>query len=488
MTFIFESGKQPQRYVYLVEAYRDVLGRPRNHRVRIGRVDPETGARVLSELALEDGLEGIKLTSEMRESLSESIRHLKEHHPEILQRYDEEGILGRTRKGRAQFPFSLRLNELRSSRAESYGPVILRELIADETGLGKAMAACFPKSHRDLLDLSSSLAFDPTRAHRHTWALAGGLGSIAGEAGASQVADFYKAFGEGRRGAGDLLVEANGRTKAGIVLPVGCPWPVFLGPMGPAPGGAGQLPAPPLFLALAPGHPGPGGLEILFSVPEGSRPLVCSPYTPALASVVRDRGGALEVVGGVAPSDGELLASSRLDVSGRALYARLFHGRLASPGRGGDGPGSRGSADSPMERTLMVSDSEEGAFSLRQVRSAIYLQSVYGVLERRLEAIELLGAEIPAPGRDLVLFLGSVFAVRFHDAYLSVKSGKDSPLEAALDEFRALTRLSINEKSLLTHPGKVVSEILAAMGVAKERLHGLDRGIDPLEGEAQKDG
>ena len=40
MSFLFEAGKQPYRYIYLGYSYRDENKNVANKRVRVGTIDP----------------------------------------------------------------------------------------------------------------------------------------------------------------------------------------------------------------------------------------------------------------------------------------------------------------------------------------------------------------------------------------------------------------------------------------------------------------
>ncbi|MDR1038743.1 MAG: hypothetical protein LBR80_00975 [Deltaproteobacteria bacterium] len=85
MAFIFESGRQPNRYVYLGCSFRDADGNARNRRVRVGRVDVLTGCRVYI-----DGFPGareagyIEVPEGLREKIVEEDRRTRALHPELF--------------------------------------------------------------------------------------------------------------------------------------------------------------------------------------------------------------------------------------------------------------------------------------------------------------------------------------------------------------------------------------------------------------------
>ncbi|MDR1313801.1 MAG: hypothetical protein LBQ12_08920 [Deltaproteobacteria bacterium] len=91
MAFVFESGKHPNRYLYLGSSYRDSEGKPRNRRVRIGRIDCTTGRRVYL-----DGFVGaretgnIQIPPALRARIEEEDRESRRLAPELFGEAAEE--------------------------------------------------------------------------------------------------------------------------------------------------------------------------------------------------------------------------------------------------------------------------------------------------------------------------------------------------------------------------------------------------------------
>ncbi|MDR1038150.1 MAG: hypothetical protein LBT40_16770 [Deltaproteobacteria bacterium] len=85
MAFVFESGRHPNRYLYLGYSYRDFEGRPRNRRVRVGRADVPTGCRVyLPGVVGADEIDNIVIQPELKARIAEEDQEARESNPELF--------------------------------------------------------------------------------------------------------------------------------------------------------------------------------------------------------------------------------------------------------------------------------------------------------------------------------------------------------------------------------------------------------------------
>ncbi|MDR2200167.1 MAG: hypothetical protein LBR53_12105 [Deltaproteobacteria bacterium] len=488
MAFLIESGKHPLRYVYLVESFRDAYGRPRNRRVRIGRVDPDSGERIFSELILEEEFEGLILTREIKDKLSESIRNLRENHPELLAKYDPGKIMGKSLELKGALPRKIWVNDLRDARVESYGPIILRELAQENSGLSVFLDRFFPESSGELLEISASLVFD-----RGFWGWPalpreGGLARLLREADPGNARDFFRCFEEG---AGEVFL---------IVEPEGGKGPRFLfhpfrslpletlseGGEGegafPPDGASSSLPPPPLLIGVE--DLKLGNLPELFK--KGERVLISSPLTESLLSGLREARGRGDAAFRMTSEEGEEVLSGSADLKGERLEFLLFtsgEARKEAPENGREPPEEDPEAflNDPAGKTVLFFQGGVRNLKFPFLQAACFLGKSFLSLERKLE---FLGKAEPeegreSSGRNFLIVLSLIFAFNAYNAYFSSKLRGELSLEDLLTEISDLKRITIQGKSVITFPGESAKRLFLEMGLSSRRLKLLDRGVDP---------
>jgi hypothetical protein len=136
-----------------------------------------------------------------------------------------------------------------------------------------------------------------------------------------------------------------------------------------------------------------------------------------------------------------------------------------------------------LGKVIILSNTDEPGFDLALVRAAAFLQNCLAVLDKRLEAQELIDCKLAKEARSFLLYLSLVFALRFHFTIYSHKDSKSVELESLLEEFQKFTRLRIDGKSLITFMGTRVRETLSALGLSKGKMKLLDKGKDPFDKE-----
>lgn len=120
MSSIIEQKVGKYTYLYESTSYRDANGKPRNHKVIIGKVNPDTGERV--------------------------------YKPEYIQRMADMGT-----PVSLPVPQSFSLDHLRKSVLKEYGAFYLFESIAKNTGLLDVLKSVFPIRWAELFMLSCYL-------------------------------------------------------------------------------------------------------------------------------------------------------------------------------------------------------------------------------------------------------------------------------------------------------------------------------------------
>jgi hypothetical protein len=158
MAFIFDSGKHPHRYVYVGFSYRDAEGKPRNKRVRVGKVDNSTGIRVYNEAFIgQSVVEGIEISDDVIRKVEEEDRQSREEHPELFGDLAEENkrreVLCRRRMA-PMFSFA----DLESAEILEGGTFPLLERKADDAGLLTALKARLPECWEGVFSLAVYLA------------------------------------------------------------------------------------------------------------------------------------------------------------------------------------------------------------------------------------------------------------------------------------------------------------------------------------------
>ncbi|MDR2338650.1 MAG: hypothetical protein LBF40_00710 [Deltaproteobacteria bacterium] len=435
MTFIYEHGPPERRYVYLVEAYRDLSGRPRNRRVRIGRVDPGTGLRVFPDIELGESLGGLRIPEDVRKAVADGLKDLKASHPELLERYDAKSLLGRALMPHGAFHEPWLRELLRHLEAESHGPLILRELIARSTGLGDCLARNFPDIHEGLLAFCASLAFDTCEAQGMASSADGFFGRMlsTGISVPGMLAFPEDFAGRGFRRGECLLAEAQG--GALYLLEGKRPWPLWLG-MGHWANWATNT------------HPSRKGLA------DGRL---------ALLEVVRRSGeGETDGPEPLAPPGGAQAATGDAAYTGAGEAQGLFRhesGLLLTV--------SRDKAGREIDPLLL----DRGARLLAWDR----------VLSARLAALETGSGRIPRLFRGFLIGVSMVFALSLdHSVALPPDKARMPYVESILREFRRLMRLSLDGKALVTKTSERVLGVLSGLGYTKTKLARLEKGEDPL--------
>ncbi|MDR2613458.1 MAG: hypothetical protein LBG06_11805 [Deltaproteobacteria bacterium] len=290
MAFIFEAGKHPFRYIYCGFSYRDADGEPRNQRVRVGRVDRATGARIFSAGVVgAREISGYPIPEEIRRRIAEEDRDSRARHPQFYGRLTS--CLGerpdKYRKGKGPV---FRMEDLDTVTLLEAGVFPLLERAGEETGFLGALRRRARGAWEGVFALGAFLAArDEGLAAAGLWLSgtdgpeadlsAGGiLGLLEGiTSGAACGLALDTAGGGGPES--QVLYCLGGGEGEPAVLPVGTDTLLPCGPLGPpprrAPGaGAPDGESPEPFhgsLAVRPPFPGgpPGGMEGLLEAVGG---------------------------------------------------------------------------------------------------------------------------------------------------------------------------------------------------------------------------
>jgi hypothetical protein len=376
----------------------------------------------------------------------------------------------------------------------SFGPVVLRELISESTGLRASLEEVYPSATGGLLEFSSGLVFSLNSSLRVLESMGmRGVESLAGLLTEEKCGDFYRLFGRGMRSLSDLALSMEAPPGSTLfisgsrLLPV-CLEDGGLGEAGLPPSderrlGEGGTPPPALYM-----YEEGLGLErfreILRDNPD-RRVLVCSTNGAGSEGLLRE-AGMNPILGDSSLPDGELLSSGAVYVRGEAFPVKLYKGGLcgmAPPKAAGSGmEGGWGTSAPPegLQRVLLASSDFRQSFDLRHARAAHYAEAVHRVLMKRLEAFEPPGRGLKPFERRFMVFLSLVFAVRFRHSVFAARSSEEFFPEGLLEEFRRLLRLTVSGESLLTSVSQRVRQTLMALGASDESLKLMDRGQDPL--------
>ncbi|MDR2405931.1 MAG: hypothetical protein LBE27_06135 [Deltaproteobacteria bacterium] len=491
MTFSYENGKFPLRYVYLVEAYRDKDGRPRNRKVRIGRVDPEHGVRIISDKIFEDGYLNLTISDELKRSLMEHVVKLKDTHPELLSSYSTRSILGRSADSPYGFPKGAVLKAVRAAEIVPFGPVILREQIALSTGLKEALLANFPETAEELLEFSSSLVFDQNNLELMSAAVGADYTShLVRELSRKRCQNFYLDFGKDSQRDSELLVDFRWETDISFVLSGKTLEPIWAGDdkdVRPIPVSWVSQGVPPedslpqsIFLELPTLNL--AAVKDLVLDRNGKSVLISLPYNDSIL----ESGACDEPIFQNIFSNKLFVKRGSLRLGDEELAVHLFYQSIQNPWKAGTGTytgvdfrdGS--SLKDDEKKVLLIRDPHSRRFEVPQVYNAICLMNCFKVLSSRLAATNALASGLGWHKRVFLLFLPMVFAMRFHSCVASNIFSQEMLFDGLMDEFRKLTKFTISGKDVLSSTRTTMREVLVALGLSKERLALLDKGKDPF--------
>ncbi|MDR2351000.1 MAG: hypothetical protein LBF41_10365 [Deltaproteobacteria bacterium] len=155
MAFVLEAGNPPYRYIYLCEAYRDLDGKPRNRRIRIGKVNAEHGVKIYTKEFLRSRvLNSIEIPEDLRKNAENEMRRIMRQHPHLIGETDGfEGVRRGVAKRKALTPlFSVR--DIREATTRSCGLFHLFNGFSESIELLPSLSRDFPEHANGLFTLS----------------------------------------------------------------------------------------------------------------------------------------------------------------------------------------------------------------------------------------------------------------------------------------------------------------------------------------------
>jgi hypothetical protein len=477
MTFLIEHGDYPCRYVYMAESYRNEQRQPRNRRVRIGVVDPESGERVISEAVLADSFAGMRVPPGLRSALEGAISLQKKTRPELRKKYSDVQLLGRRQ---------------RAPEAEAIGPRLLMWLSARRSGLWGPLMARFPETCGDLLDFSSSLAFSLGGVQRLSFS-GGGFKAIMRELSPERASLFFEGFAGQDRSPGGVLAKLPGGGGLFALISEATLAPVWAGALeaGSGPGRWGLPPsrrAPALFLSR--GSFSLSWLEgRLSELPPEVRVLAAFPISGEPLGFLEGEGiGPLPEAG---PSGA--LAQGAFSLGGRSLLAEVFPGSLERFPKGLRwGPEAQGPPAFGPHPDMPPSGGEGGFVIVTGpphlgggpavAGACARAQLLSGVLERRLNAIVPPGETFDGGERGFVLFLALTFALSLGWAAAAAGASDELYPEGLLEDFRRFSRVRQGSSLSATRLTPGAEAVLAELGLSPLGLRRVARGLSPFGG------
>jgi hypothetical protein len=178
MSFLFEAGNLPYRYVYLGRSTRNPGDNPKNIRTRVGKIDPVLNERIFSKEFLSgtevDGIhipEDLQLKAlhdmvcladqvqsrcDLRENVSQAT--ISALDSALILAKSETRSIGENpdlNVNLDQLIYSIR--HLLNSTRKNYGSFYLFESIADSTGLKNVLMASFPGDWKEIYMLACYL-------------------------------------------------------------------------------------------------------------------------------------------------------------------------------------------------------------------------------------------------------------------------------------------------------------------------------------------
>jgi hypothetical protein len=158
MAYLFESEVRGRRFVYLGESYRDVFGRPRNRRCRVGIVCPEQGVRIFrKEFLTAKSIQDIRIPPEFQEKALREMAEVELKHPELVNSYEEWESYKKVVKKRMNSVF-FTAEDIRKTSTISAGLFTVHNHFSQRIGLKEALKIGFGEDKRELLALSSFLS------------------------------------------------------------------------------------------------------------------------------------------------------------------------------------------------------------------------------------------------------------------------------------------------------------------------------------------
>ncbi|MDR2460640.1 MAG: hypothetical protein LBE38_07655 [Deltaproteobacteria bacterium] len=158
MSFVFESGKHPYRYVYLGEAYRDMEGRPRNRRVRIGKVEPVYNLRLYyHDFLVCRVINGINIPPELQKSAKEAMDDIAVKFPKLLETFNQYNPIRNGLQRRVLTPL-FSIQDIKDSVIVDFGAVHLCKKILESLEVMTHVEEVFEESFKDILNVGIFLA------------------------------------------------------------------------------------------------------------------------------------------------------------------------------------------------------------------------------------------------------------------------------------------------------------------------------------------
>jgi hypothetical protein len=432
----------------------------------------------------------LPLSDKLLSDLREHMKKLKETYPELLNRYNTSAILGRCGMAKdPAFPKGTVLSAIRKADIQSYGPLILKDQIALNTGLKDALLAKFPEGLKKLLEFSSSLVFDQNNIEKMSASSNGPLlEELTEELNPKRCQGFFSVFGKGQKTKSDILV-APESMELSILMSGKTLMPIFASDdLNDCPGliskgksaRVSKNVLPPLMLMdeepfdilrLEELLRDFGDIRLIFRYPYGAKALTRAlglKDTPIFQNILKN---------------GFLSRSTTMKVKGFELGVHFYYQSPQNPWKEG-APFTGGHPETFPgigQKVLLTLDPYEEPLQLSQIYSSIFLENSMKVLEKRLEAVMAVEGDVLNFKSDFVIFLASVFAQHFHLCLGTVPFHSEVPMGRLKDDIRKFTRFIISGKELYSQVKGTLRYVFTALGISKEKLELLDEGIDPFE-------